>query len=147
MGSPRVTNIPELLAVFSFTPSDDGDLVGGVQRTSIVTVDTTRIVIERLWNGNTASDRASLVDLLHHVLLTVDQVELVNLEDSVLVGNEASLTRVAVAALHHCAAHLTVVQATGHVDRACLIGDLIVCHVIEGVIVPATVAPVVLSFA
>ena len=115
--------------------------------TSIITVDTTSVVIKTLWDGNTASNRSSLVYLLHHVLLPGNHVVLVNSIDAVLVRDEASLTRVAVTAHLHWIASLAIVKATSHVDRASLVSDLVVGHPLEGSNVISTVATVVGSLA
>ena len=100
-GAPGVTDVPELLAVFIDAPADDGDQVDELLIASIITVDTTSVLFEGLWHGNVASDGTTLVNLLHHLLLSVVVAELVNLEDAILVWHIASLTWSAVSALAH----------------------------------------------
>ena len=101
MGAPRVSNVPELLAIFGFTPSDNGNFVDGFEVASVITEDTSLVVIESLRDSNRARNRASLPDLLHHVLFSTDIVVLVNIESSELVRNVAGLARVAVTADVH----------------------------------------------
>ena len=127
VGAPRVTDQPVWAAVL-LTVADDGDGVDEVQVTRLVTVDATGVVLEGLRDGDSASDGTSLVDLLHHGLLALDLTELVDTVDHVLVGNEASLTWVAVTADVHGGASLTIVPAVGAVDRASLVSDLVVSH-------------------
>jgi len=111
----------------------------------IVTVDAAGVVIERLGDSYTASNGSTLVDLLHHVVLSIDKVIFVDAVHSVLIRDEAGLTRVAVAAHVHSAANLTIVMTSGSVDGASLICNLVLSHPLEGVQVPATVAAVVIG--
>ena len=111
--------------------------------TSVIAVDTTGVVKERLGVGDGASNRASLVDLLHHVLLTTHKVVLVNTVDTVLIRDEAGLTRVAVAAHVHGRALLTVVMAASLVNRTSFVSDFVLCHPLEGIQMPSTVAAIV----
>lgn len=147
LGTPGVTHIPELLAILALTPSNNGDFVSGVHITRVVTVDAASVIIKRLWHSNTASNRAALVDFLHHVVFPRDEVVFINAEHSVLIWNEAGLTGVAVAAHVHRAANLSVVVASSSVNRASLIGDFILRHPFEGMHVEATVATLVLHLA
>jgi len=120
---------------------NDFHIAGGI------TVDATGVVVKSLGHGNTASNGTSLEDLLLHVLLTGDLAELLDTVDHVLVGDEASLTWVAVAADVHGGTELTVVVALGAVDGASLIGDLVVGHPLEGVVSLTTVAAIVFLLA
>lgn len=147
LGTPGVTHIPELLAILCFSPTNNGDFVSGVQITRVVTVDATSIIIERLWHSNTTSNGTALVDFLHHIVFPRDEVVFINTVHSVLIWNEASLPRVAVAAHVHRAANLTVVVTSSSVDRACLIGDFILRHPFKSMHVEATVATLVLHLA
>lgn len=113
VGAPGVSNVPELLTVFGFTPTDNADFMSSRQVASVVTVDAASVVIQGLRNGNRAGDGAALVDFLHHLLLAADWAELVDFENAVLVGHEASLSRIAVPALGHGAAGETIVVAAG----------------------------------
>lgn len=146
VSTPGVADEPVGGAVL-LTVTDDGDVVDDVQVTSIVTVNATGVVLEGLGDSDTASNGASLVDLLHHVLLTGDSAEFVNTVDEVLVGDEAGLAGVAVTAHVHGGADLTVVETAGAVDGASLIGDLVVGHPLEGVVGLTTVATLVLGLA
>ena len=142
--TPGVTDEPVRAAIL-LTVANNGDVVNNVHVTSVVTVDATGVVIEGLRDGDTASDGSSLDDLLHHVLLADDFIEFVNTVDHVLVGDEAGLTGVAVAANVHGRADLTVVEATGAVDGASLISHLVVGHPLEGIVGLTTVATHVLG--
>ena len=116
LGSPRVTNIPELLPIVGDTPTDNGDLVSMVQISSIVTVDASSVVIEGLRDSHTACNGSTLVDFLHHVVLPADEVVFVDAVNSVLIRDEAGFTWVAIAAHIHGAANLTIVQTSCSVD-------------------------------
>ena len=100
---------------------------------SIIAVNSTSIVIERLRHGNTTSDWASLVNFLHHIFFSNHHVVFVNTKDSVLIRDEASLTWVAVSAQRHRAAYLSIVMTASFIDRACLVGNLVLSHPLEGV--------------
>mmetsp|Transcript_14441 Transcript_14441/g.22391 ORF Transcript_14441/g.22391 Transcript_14441/m.22391 type:complete len:297 (-) Transcript_14441:30-920(-) len=145
VGSPGVSDGPELLAVFN-TPSDDGDIVDDVDVAGGVLVDTSGVVLEGVGHGDTASDGASLVDFLHHLVLTSDLTVLLGSVDLVLVGGEAVLlARGAVLAHDDGGALLTVIVASGSVDGASLIGDVVAVHPLEGVVGLATVAAIILG--
>jgi hypothetical protein len=131
VGTPGVTDSPELLTLSGDTVADDWNVVDDIKITSFVTEDTTSVVFESLGDGNTASDGAALVNFLHHGFLTSDGSELLSLVDVVGVGNEASLTGVAVSAVSHGGADTTVVEATTCVHRAGLVGDFVLGHPLE----------------
>ena len=137
--TPGVADEPVLLAIL-LTVTNDGDVVDDVEVASVITVDATSVFLEGVGDGNTASNGTSLVDLLHHSLLARDHAVLLNTVHKVLVGDEAGLARVAVAAHVHGGADLTVVETTGTIDGASLISDLVVGHPGEGVVGLTTVA-------
>jgi len=66
--------------------------VNNVHVTSSVLVDTSCVSLKRIWNSDSASNRAALIDLLHHGLFTLNRSKLVNLIDTILVGDEAWAT-------------------------------------------------------
>mmetsp|Transcript_48609 Transcript_48609/g.66033 ORF Transcript_48609/g.66033 Transcript_48609/m.66033 type:complete len:266 (-) Transcript_48609:18-815(-) len=146
MGTPGVTDLPVLDAVFD-TPTNNRDGVDGVEVTSGVLVDTTSVVIQILRNSNGAGNGTTLVDFLHHVLLTRQVTVLVGLVDIVVLGNVTSLTRVAVSAALHGGADLAVVVTSGSVDRASLISNLVLRHPLEGFVVRTTMATIILHLA
>jgi len=150
VGSPRVPYQPVFVAIF-FTVANDGNNVDRFGDASVVAVNASSVVVKGLGHSDIASNGTSLVDLLHHVLLTRDIAEFVNTVDHVLVGHEASLTRVAVAANVHGRAFLcdglVLFVSESAVDRAGLIGDLVVGHPLEGVVGVATMAAIVLLLA
>jgi hypothetical protein len=142
VGTPRVSYEPVRLSIF-FAITNNGDIVDNVGVTSLVAENAASVVLKSLRNGNTASNRSSLVDFLHHVLLTGDVTELINSVDEILVGDEASLTWVAVTADVHGGANLSVVETTSAVDGASLISDFVLGHPLEGVVSLTTVASLV----
>ena len=150
VGAPGVSDQPVWLAIL-LTVTNDGDVMDDFNITSVITVDATGVVLEGVWDGNTASDGSSLVDFLHHVLLAGDLAEFVDTVDQVLVGDEASLTWVTVTANVHGRAWLgnlsllLVTEST--VDGASLIGDFVVGHPLESVVGLTTVATKVLLLA
>ena len=121
--------------------------MSGVNVARVITIDTTSVVIERLWHCNTASNWTSLIDFLHHVVLTVDKVVFIDTVDAVLVRNKASFSWVAVTAYLHCTALLAIVVATRPVNRASLISDLVVSHPLEGIQMPSTVTAIICHLA
>ena len=69
--------------------------------TRVITVNSTGVFFERIWDGNTTSNWATLVDFLHHVMLAFDFTVFLGLVDSVLWWNVASFAWVAVSARGH----------------------------------------------
>jgi len=67
--TPRVSDGPVLGAVLN-TIADDGDIVDDVLVTGLVLEDTRGIVLEGIGDGDTTSNGTSLIDLLHHGLLS-----------------------------------------------------------------------------
>jgi len=117
--------------------------VDDVLVTGLVIEDTASVVLEGSWNGNTASNWTSLVDFLHHGLLTGDFTVLISVIDLVVILIEASLRWVAVLAHDLLGALGTVVVTSGSVDGASLISNLVVVHPLEGVVGLTTVAAIV----
>lgn len=113
--SPGVPDGPILSTVLN-TIADNGDIVDNVLVTGFVFKDTRGVVLKSIRDGDTTSNRSTLVDLLHHSLLTRDLSVLVDLVSVVLVRNEASLTGHAVLALEHGAALNTIIVTTSSVD-------------------------------
>ena len=83
------------MSVF-LAPSDDRNVVNLVHVTSIIAVDSSSVIFEGLWDGDSTSNWTSLVNLLHHCVLASDSAKLINSIDQVLVWHEACLARVAV---------------------------------------------------
>ena len=110
--SPRVTHTPELLAVL-LTIADDGDGVHLLLVASLVAVDATCVLLEGLWDGDSAGDWSTLVDLLHHFRLSLHGAELVDLVGVVCGWDVASLAWVAVTARLHGGAARAVVVTLG----------------------------------
>ena len=111
-----------------------------VKVASSVAIYATGVFFKAIWDSNTTSDWAALLDLLHHVLFACDVAELVNTVDVVLVWNNASFSWNAVSAFVHCGANLTVVKTSSSVDGAGLVSNFVVSHPFESVVCLTTVA-------
>jgi len=98
--TPRVTHEPVLLSVLN-SISNDRDSVNQVLVASLVFVNTSSVLFERVGYCDSTSDRSTLVDLLHHVSLSLDVTVFFSAVDLVLIRNEASLAGVAVSAVLH----------------------------------------------
>ena len=75
--------------------------MSSVHIASVIAVNASCVVVKRLGNSNRASNWASLVNLLKHIVLTLHEVVLINMIDTILVGDVAGLTRITVAANVH----------------------------------------------
>ena len=144
VGSPGVSDEPVLVAILD-TIADNGDIVDNLQVTSVITEDATIIGLKSLRDGDTTSERTSLVDFLHHVLFASDLTILFNAVGVVLGRNVAGLTWVAVTAHSHSGAAETVVVTTGLIGGAGLIGDVVLVDPLEGVEGITTVATIIRS--
>lgn len=111
--------------------------------TGLIAEDATRVVFERVGNGDITRNGTALSNLLLHGILTRNGSILIDTVLQVLVGDKAGLTRVAVAADSHGRAFLTIVVATSHVDGAGLIGDRVLVHPLVGVVCITAVAALV----
>ena len=107
--------------------------MNNVEITSCILVDTTSVSFKRIGNGDTASNGTALEDLLHHVLLTGDRSELIDLMHTVLVGNKAWATTwlACLANVDRCALDAIVMTAS-LVDGACLISYVVFVHELKG---------------
>jgi hypothetical protein len=147
MATPRVTNSPVLLSGNLInTIADNRDVVDDVHVSSLVKVDARHVVLKGLGHGDTAGDGATRKNFLHHVFLTYDLTELIDLVHVVGVRDVASLTRGAVTADVHGGTHLAIVKALSAVDRAGLVSHFIVVHPFVGVVCLTTVATQILIF-
>jgi hypothetical protein len=98
--SPRVPDSPVLGTVFD-TITDDGDIMDNVLVTSLIFEDTRGVVLKSVRDSDTAGNRSTLVDLLHHGFLTRDLAILIDLVGIELIRDKASFTGHAVLALEH----------------------------------------------
>jgi hypothetical protein len=99
--SPRVSHEPVLLSILD-TVADDGDGVNLLLVSSGITVDSlSGEGLKGVRDGDSTGNRSTLCDFLHHVLLSLDVTVLVSSINLVLVGDEASFSRVAVSADLH----------------------------------------------
>ena len=142
MGTPRVSDEPVLVTILD-TISDNGDIVDNFSVTSLITEDTTGVVLESIWDGDTASKGTSLIDLLHHIFFTSNFTVFINTVGVIIGWDVASLTRVAVTAHGHGGANLTVVVTTSHVGGAGLISDVVLVDPLESVEGKSTVATII----
>lgn len=140
--TPGVSNGPVLLAVLN-TVADNGDIVDDVLVTGLILEDTRGIVLESIGDSDTASNGATLVDLLHHSFLTRDLAVLINVIGVVRVRDEASLAGHAVLALEHGGALGAIIVTTSSVDGASFIGNVVVVHPFEGVVGLTTMAAII----
>jgi len=132
VGTPRVSYNPVLGAIFN-TEANNKNIVDDVKITSSVLIDTTSIGFKGVRNCNTASNGAALIDLLHHVLFTRDRAKFINLVDSVLSWDEAGATAwfTSLANVDRSTFNTVIVTAS-LVNRASLIGDVILVHEFKG---------------
>jgi hypothetical protein len=109
--------------------------------TSSITVDTiTAESLERVRNGNTTGDRSTSSNFLHHVVFSFNVSILISWVDLVFIRNKASFTRVAVSAVLHSWAFLSIVKATSLVNRASSIRHFVLSHPFESSEVVSTMA-------
>lgn len=100
VGTPGVSDEPEWLTIL-FAITDDTDIMDDLHITSVITVDTSGVVVKSLGDGNSASQRTSLVQLLLHGLFACDGSEFIDTIDEVLIRYETSLTWATVTAHGH----------------------------------------------
>ncbi len=122
--------------------------MNNVHITSSILVDTSGISLEGIWNSNSTSNRAALIDLLHHGLFTLDRSKLVYLIDTILVGDEAWATAgLAILANVNRGTDNAIVQSSRLVNRASLISDVVIVHVLKSTQCLSTVASGIVSRA
>jgi len=83
---------------------------------SLVLVDAAGVVFKSGWNGNTASNWASLVDFLHHVLLTRDLAVFISMIDLVVILIEAAFVSITVFAHDLSRAFSTIIVSSCSID-------------------------------
>lgn len=132
VSAPRVSDNPVLSAVFD-SESNNRDIMDYVQVTCLIIVNTTGVSLERIGDCDTASNGTALINLLHHVFLTGNRAELVDLEDTVLFRDVTfAAARIASLANVDRGAIDAVVVTASLVDGAGLIGDVVGVHELEG---------------
>ena len=142
VGTPAVTDEPVVLAILN-TVADNADYMNNVHIASIIAVDAASVSLEGVRYCDIASNRATLSDFLLHGFLARDGSVFVNTINEVLIGDEASLAWVAVAADVHGRTVLSIVVAAGPVDGAGLVSNLILVHPLVCVVSIATMATLV----
>jgi len=114
---------------------------------SQVLVDTSRVILEGIWDCNSAGNGSSLVDLLQHCFLSLEGSELIDFVHVVTGRDEAGLVRLAIFALDDRGALSTVGVASGSVDGAGLVSEFVVVHELVGGDGITTVAAVIVGGA
>jgi hypothetical protein len=117
--------------------------VNSVNVTSCVVVNTTHVVIKRLWDSDRAREWTALEQLIHHGLFSVYMAEFVDTVGVVLRRDVASLSRLTVAAEGHRAATNTVVPSPCLVNRASLISNIVFVNPLVRVVSVSSVATIV----
>lgn len=125
VASPRVSDDPVLDSVL-LSPSHNRNVVVEVLSAGLVLEDTAGVVDEFLGDGDGASDRASLVDLVDHVLFSHDISVFVDSVDLGAFLSPTSLAGEAVLALDFSSATNTIVMTVSLVGGAGFIGDVVV---------------------
>jgi len=144
VSTPRISYEPVRCSLL-FTISNKTDLVDNIEITGGILEDTRSVVLHSLSDGNTACNWASLVDFLHHGLLSSNMSELINSVDQVFIWDKASLV-VTVFACADWRALNTVIITSGLINRASLIGHVVDVHPLVSVHWLTTVATLILSF-
>jgi hypothetical protein len=140
--TPGVSYSPVFGAILN-TIAYDRDIVNDVLVTGLIFKDTRGVVLKSIRDSDTTSNGTSLVNLLHHSLLSRDFAILVNLVSVVGVGYEAALSGHAVLTLEHGAALGAIIVSTSSVDRAGFVGNIVVVHPLESVISFTTMATII----
>jgi len=147
VGSPRVSDVPVFLTIF-FSPSNNADNMIVLLSASVVDKDSMSVVLESIGDRNHAGNWSSLVNFLHDVSLTRHFVVLVNLVNVVRVWNKAGFTWITVSAHGDVGARVSIIMASGSVDRTGLVSNVVFKYVFVGGEWVTTVAALaVLSFA
>ena len=141
MWAPRVSHGPILFSFFADTPTNNWYNMVSAKITSIITVDTTSVQLERIGNRNVASNRSSLIDLLNHIIFPRNQTIFIGLIYIVLIRYYACLARGTVSAFSHRWANTTVIKTTCCVNWASFISHLISCHPLKSEDSVSTVTP------
>jgi hypothetical protein len=135
MLTPRVSDFPELDSVFN-TISHNGDIMDDISIVGHVVENTAGVVFEGIWNRDSASHWASLIDLVHDGLfvlgdrigVTGDMAVLVHSVDIVLVWDPATFARGTVSADDVVGTFDSRVVTSCLVVRAGFISHIIVVH-------------------
>ena len=145
MRSPWISDIPKLNSIF-FTPADNSYLMHCVKITCSVVINSSNIVIKRLWDCDWASERTSLVQLIHHSFFTMNMTILINTVNIVFRRDIASLTWFAVAAESHRTATNSVIMASCLVNRTSFISDIVFMDPLVGVICITSMTSIIFLF-
>jgi hypothetical protein len=116
---------------------DNVSITGGIIENS------TSVALESIRDGNTASNGASLIDLLQHVVFSGEITELINTVDVVLVRYKAISVGMAILALVNRGTFNAIVMATSLIYGARLVCNLIFTHEIESTKGETTVTAVI----
>jgi len=97
--------------------------------TGFVVEDTTSVVLEGIWNGNSAGNWSSLVDLIHHGLLTTDGGVFVDSVDVVFFWDKAFVGAVIAVSAYNIVGTLNSgIMSTSLVVGTSFISDVVLVH-------------------
>ena len=99
---------------------------------SQVLIDSSLVILEGVWDCNSAGNWSSLVDLLQHGFFSLEGSKLIDFVHVVTGRDEAGLVRLAVLALDDWGTLGTVSVASGSVDGAGLVSEFVVVHELVG---------------
>lgn len=137
--TPGVSDQPVLSTILVGSEADDGDDVIEVPCLSS-DINETGLVVFDPGGVNHASNRTSVVDLVQHLVFTIDVAVFFGFVDRVALGNVAVTLLVTDAALESVIAGSTVFPTLGLVVGARLVSDTVLVHVLEGTGSTTTVA-------
>ena len=112
-----------------------------------VLIDSSLVILESVWDCNSAGNGSSLVDLLQHGFFSLEGSKLIDFVHVVTGRDEAGLVGLTVLALDDWRALSTVSVASGSVDGAGLVSEFVVVHELVGGYCITTVAAVVIGRA
>lgn len=130
MRTPRVSYSPEWLTILN-TITNNRDSVDNLRVTSCIAIDATSVILEGLWDCNTACNWSALINFLQHVLLTRNISKFINVVYSILWWDNASLAWAAVSADFHSRAFLSIIVSKSLINRASLISNFVSLHPTE----------------
>ena len=142
---PRISHKPIFSVIFN-TISNYWDIMNNFSITCFVTKYASCVVFESIWYSNTASDRSTLHNFLHHVLLTTYIPKLINTINEIFIRYGASFTWTTISAKFHWGALLSIVLTSSLINGACSISNFIISHPGESIICFTTMTTIVWFF-
>jgi hypothetical protein len=139
VGSPWVSDLPVFDSVL-LSVTNDRDIVNDLLVSCLVFEDASFPGLKFVSDGDSAGNGSSLVDFLHHSLLSGDLPVGVNSVDVIDGCDEAGLVGLAVLADVDGGAVNTVSITSGLIDCAGLVSDLVLVHEVESTVCLSTIA-------